>query len=857
MGRCFQNVDEVLFLFDRLIRRLNNEPSVRDDLLDSNLVLKYRYQDFDTDVIVDCRADRIQMESDPQAVERFSPDVEFHLDTDTLNEFWNGALNLPVALALRKIVAKGSIPKALKLLPILKPAFGFYREILVEIGRTDLVVQPPSKKAARAKKPGIFSRVLGARHTRRSFEFRDISLGPSLPVQTEPTDPGKIEFLPDTLPENPAELKRQMLRRMLLIRGFEQHLADAFAQGELPTEMIHLSIGQEATAVGACFALRPNDWINTTHRGHGHILAKGADTGRVMAELYGKADGVCKGRGGSMHVIDLPCGVMGSNGIVGAGPLLANGAAWSAKQLRTGQVSVVFFGDGATNQGMFHEACNFAAVFQLPVVLICENNLYGEFTPFADHCAVKSVSARAAAYDMPCTQIDGNDVLAVHRAVCEAVTRARSGQGPTLIESLTYRWHGHMEGEPTGYRTVDEIKQWKEKCPIRRFEQALLEQGLLDESTVRNMRDEVAAEVEQAVRFARTSRETMASEVALDVYAPEPPQVLQGAFCLALEGDEKTLSAAVNEAIAEEMERDPTVVMLGEDVRLGGYFGVSVGLTGRFGPDRVLDTPISENAIVGAAVGAAATGLRPICEILFSDFLTCCADPLVNQAAKLRYMSGGQNRVPMVLRTPVGGYIGAAAQHSHCFEGLFAGVPGLIVCAPSEPYTAKGILKSAIRSDNPVLFFEHKLLYAQSGPVPPGDFLLPLGKTRVRRSGTDATVVGILFGAHLAMLAAERLQSEGVSCEVLDPVTLYPLDLATILESVRKTGRLVVVEEAHSSFGFGARIVSAVAEAAFETLVAPPVRVGAMDVPMPYSKPLELAVLPDPDRVVEAIRKVL
>jgi pyruvate/2-oxoglutarate/acetoin dehydrogenase E1 component len=438
-----------------------------------------------------------------------------------------------------------------------------------------------------------------------------------------------------------------------------------------------------------------------------------------------------------------------------------------------------------------------------------------------------------------------------------AVGRARRGEGPTLLECMTYRWHGHMEGETALYRSAAEVEEWKGKCPIVRFERALIEDGTLNADAARQLREEAAAAIDQALRFAREAKDPSPVEALSEVYAPEPFELLAGGFELAPSGPPKSMSVAVNEAIAEEMARDEAVVLLGEDVRLGGYFGVTVGLVERFGKARVLDTPISENAIVGAAVGAAATGLRPICEILFSDFVTTCADPLVNQAAKLRYMSGGQNQAPLVMRTPVGGFIGMAAQHSQCLEGLFAGVPGLIVCAPSDAYSAKGILKSAIRSNNPVLFFEHKLLYADASAVPEAECLLPLGKARIRRRGEHATVVGILYGASLAMAAAEQAEANGISCEVIDPVTLYPLDVETLVDSVRRTGRLLVVEEAHESFGFGARIVAAVVEAAWDALRAPPTRVAALEAPIPYSKPLELAVLPDVGKVVAALRSLV
>ena len=293
----------------------------------------------------------------------------------------------------------------------------------------------------------------------------------------------------------------------------------------------------------------------------------------------------------------------------------------------------------------------------------------------------------------------------------------------------------------------------------------------------------------------------------------------------------------------------------GEDVSLGGYFSVTEGLVDEFGPERIIDTPISENGIVGGAVGAAMTGMRPVAEILFSDFLTCCMDPLLNQAAKLRYMTGGQVCVPLVVRTPVGSGIGMAAQHSQSMERFFAGIPGLMVVAPCDAYTSKGLLKAAIRSSNPVLFIEHKLLYAHSGPVPDGDYTLPLGKARVTRSGSDVTIVTHLLGVSASLDAAELLAAKGIDAEVIDLATLYPLDTETVLTSVKKTGHLITIEEGGVSFGIGAEVVARVATAGLGFLKTAPLRIGAPECPIPYAKNLENEMLISPERIAELVEE--
>ncbi len=381
----------------------------------------------------------------------------------------------------------------------------------------------------------------------------------------------------------------------------------------------------------------------------------------------------------------------------------------------------------------------------------------------------------------------------------------------------------------------------------------MIAEGLITEKDHEQMQTESRDAVEQALHFALASPEPDPRTIRTDVFvddAPLPPSPSPGA------SQSITGSAAINRALAEEMRRDDSVVLLGEDVSLGGYMAVTIGLAEEFGLDRVRDTPISEYAIVGAAVGAAMSGLRPVAEILFSDFITCCMDPLVNQAAKLRYMSGGQYRLPLVVRLPGGAGLGMAAQHSQSLESLLMGIPGLLVAAPSSPRDARALLKTAIRSDNPVLFYEHKLLYLAPGEVPDAEEWLPFGQAEVKRSGRDLTVVGLLYTVSLALEAAELLSAEGIDVEVVDPRTLVPLDMKTILKSVAKTGRLMTIEEGPVRGGWGAEVVARVTSAAHGLLKAPPVRLGSSDNPIPYNKSLENLSVPNVERIAEAIRKM-
>jgi pyruvate dehydrogenase E1 component beta subunit len=317
-------------------------------------------------------------------------------------------------------------------------------------------------------------------------------------------------------------------------------------------------------------------------------------------------------------------------------------------------------------------------------------------------------------------------------------------------------------------------------------------------------------------------------------------------------------SQAIRDALREEMQRDPTVFLLGEDIgKHGGAFGVTRGLVDEFGPERVIETPISEAAIAGAAVGAAIAGCRPVAEIMYMDFVTLAMDQIVNQAAKMRYMFGGKARVPLVIRMPSGAGRGNAAQHMQSLEAWFCHVPGLKVVMPSTPADAKGLLKSAIRDDNPVIFIEHKLLYAIKGDVPEGDYTIPLGKAEVKRAGQDVTIIATSRMVQFALEAADQLATQGVSAEVVDPRTLVPLDLDTILTSIRQTHVAVVVHEAPRRGGYGAEIAAQIQEQAFDWLDAPVARICGEDVPIPFSKALESLAIPDPDRIAAGVRHVL
>jgi 2-oxoisovalerate dehydrogenase E1 component len=636
---------------------------------------------------------------------------------------------------------------------------------------------------------------------------------------------------------------------MWMIRRFEERTGELFEAGEI-VGTAHPAIGQEAVAVGAGSVLRSDDFIVGHHRSHGHVIARGADIHRMFAELLGRESGYCKGIGGSMHIADISLNILGCNGIVGAGLPIGVGAALSSVQRSTDQVTVIFFGDGGAGQGMAHEAMTLAAVWKLPVVFLCENNQFQLSAGWEEIRPVEDIAGRAEAYAIPGAVVDGNDVLAMREATRLAVEHARSGSGPYLLEAKTYRRMGHsMRTNLPVSRSEEEVREWMERDPLQRLEAQM---GDADRDALDETRQAVEHEIEEAIEASRREGVLPPERLSELVYAPARgslPEPEQGERVL-------RFNKAINEAMMQEMEADESVLLIGEDVaQMGGVFSASEGLWERFGAGRVRNTPIAEGGFTGAAVGAAMTGLRPIVELQIFDFVTCAMDPIVNQAAKLRFMTGGQTQIPMVVRGPVGGGVRLAAQHSQSMESWFTNTPGLKVVAPASPYDAKGLLISAIRDDNPVIFLEPKSLLFMDEPVPEEPYAIELGKAAVKREGSDVTVVATMGTVVQALRAANRLEREGISVEVIDPRTLFPLDTETILASVAKTNVVVVAHEAVGFSGFGAEIAALIADQGFDHLDAPITRVTAPHHPMPFQKDLEAATIPDADRIVEAIRR--
>lgn len=661
-----------------------------------------------------------------------------------------------------------------------------------------------------------------------------------------------------------------LYRRMQVIRQCEEQLARAHQRG-LVHGACHTYVGQEAIASAVCANLTRDDVVFSTHRGHGHALAKELHPRQLMAELFGRSTGCSQGRGGSMHLFAPEVGLMGTSGIVGPCILQAAGAGYSFKVRGAAQVAVAFFGDGAVNNGAFHEGLNMASIWRLPVLFVCENNQFATEVPFSYASGNPSVGNRGAAYGIPGYELDGNDALAIHEAAAQAVGRARAGEGPTLLECKTYRTRAHAEGMGDfTYRTREDVEAWKLRCPIARLREHIIDEGFAATAELDAVEQSVSEEIAAAQTFAETSPWPDPATAANHIYAPirrapvgrvsNPSEVEKPFHESSSQADSRELTyiKATHEALAEEMAANPQIFVMGEGIgKRGGNFNTTAGLFERFGPVRLCDTPICERGFVGLGCGAAMTGARPVIDFMFADFILDAVGELLNQIAKMQYMSSGRIRMPILLRGCIGVGHSAATHHSGNYYPLYAHFPGLRVVVPSTPYDAKGLLKHALRVDDPVIFLEHREILSVKGPVPAGDYEIPFGQAVIVRPGTDVTVVALARMVHLSLAAAKQLVSEGISVELIDPRTVAPLDMETILRSVAKTGRLLIVDETFAPFGLGAEIAAQAADRGFDDLDAPIRRLNGLHTPTPYSPPLEAAVIPQPADILRAIRELM
>lgn len=613
--------------------------------------------------------------------------------------------------------------------------------------------------------------------------------------------------------------------------------------------------GQEAIAVGVALALEERDYIVPTHRNLGVWTTRKVPLRPLFCQLMGRAGGYTKGRDRTFH-FGLPQErIVGMISHVGAMLPVACGLGFAAQYRDEDCVTAVFVGDGASREGDFHEAMNLAACWKLPVIFVLENNGYGLSTPTSEAMAVEHLADAAAGYGMAGERVDGNDFMEVYRSVTAAARLARTGGGPTLLEMKTFRVRGHEEASGVKYVPPELIEEWMSRDPVERFRAAMLEEEIMSREQIEAVQTRLEAEVDDAAEFALAQPLVESSPEAekRDVFAPATAKAADPGK----DASEIRFIDAVTDGLRLAMQKDVDVVLFGQDIaEYGGVFKVTAGFLDEFGRDRVRNTPIIESGAIGAAMGMALRGLKPVVEMQYADFITCGFNQVVNNLATTHYRWG--HPLNVTIRAPYGGHIGAGPFHSQCVEAWFTSVPGLKVVVPGTPHDAKGLLIAAIEDPNPVLFFEHKFLYRSlKGMVPDGHYSTEIGRARIVRVGTDATIVTYGLGVQWALAAAEMQASQGREIEIVDLRTLAPWDRATVIDSVKKTGRALVLHEAPLTGGFGGEIAATIAEETFQYLDAPPVRVAGEDLPIPFSPNLESEIFSARARFGEALERLL
>lgn len=693
----------------------------------------------------------------------------------------------------------------------------------------------------------------------------------------------------------PPHRHARWLEQLLLIRRFEEKVLELHGLG-LIHGPAHASIGQEAGAVAAMSVLDTKDMINGTHRAHHQILAKllntalpeGYDprrdafpetaqtlTRKAMAEIMGLTDGFCGGRGGSMHMRYAPAGITGTSAIIGGNLPHATGYGLAAKTLGTGAIAVAFFGDGTMMNGASYEAMNLAALYRLPVVFFVENNYYAVSTHVDEQTRETRLTSRGPMLGFPAVEADGMDPVAVRKAMEWARETIAKDGGPVLVEILTYRFlHqlGPRPGSEFGYRTREEEQAWQAKDPVATYPARLAALGIVSaieaEALDRRARVAVDAAAEALTATEGNKRviragllpdpKTVDDGIRGDLSELDGARFLEAADVAPAKRQATKYIQAVADVLVRNMERDPTIIVMGEDIhRLrGGVSGSTKGVMERF-ENRVFATPICENGFVGMALGAALNGLRPVVDIMFGDFSLPAADQLFNQIGKVRHMFGGGFPVRVVVRcrvSPAGGY---GSQHSMDPSGIFALYPAWRIAAPSTPHDYVGMMNAALRCDDPVLFIEHVGLFQTEGPLPEGDldYLVPFGRARIARAGAACTVLaaGVMVEA-----AVEAAKTTGIDAEVVDLRTLdtLGLDWAAIEASLARTNRLIVAEQTAKGTGIGARLVQEIQERCFDLLDHEILRVtGGLAAPV-VSAPLNRAALAGAEDIVRALTRI-
>jgi 2-oxoisovalerate dehydrogenase E1 component len=652
---------------------------------------------------------------------------------------------------------------------------------------------------------------------------------------------------------NPGALSPQQLlefyKHLLLPRIIEEKMLILLRQGKISKWFS--GWGQEGISVGAALAMQPDEFILPMHRNLGMFTTRGIPLKNLFAQFQGKEVGFTSGRDRSFHFGSLDHRLVGMISHLGPQMGIADGIALACKLSGEQKSTLVVTGDGGASEGDFHEAINVAAVWNLPVIFLVENNQWGLSTPSREQFKFDTFTAKGPGYGIKAVQCYGNNFLEVYHTVSALAEEMRHQPAPVLLECITFRMRGHEEASGTKYYPAGLQDAWEKEDPVANYEQWLKASGYLsieDANAIREqLKREVAHSFEEAYQLPTIVPDTQ-KELA-DVFAPFTPLEVDPV------GDtrEMRLIDAVSDGLREAMRRHPNLVLMGQDIgAYGGVFKATDGFVDEFGIERVRNTPLCESAIVGAALGLSFKGYKAMMEMQFADFVTSGFNQIVNNLAKIHWRWG--TNADVVIRMPTGAGVAAGPFHSQSNEAWFFHVPGLKIFYPAFPDRAKGLLLAAFEDPNPVMFFEHKALYRSiSGPVPDGYYTLESGKAQVLKQGTAFTLITYGMGVHWALEMAEAYAGR---MELIDLETLSPLDIETVFESVRKTGRALVLHEDNLTGGIGAELAARIGEKCFMHLDAPVMRLASIDTPVPFAAVLENNYLPK-DRLPEAIERLL